>query len=77
MSRSHRKLAWFIAAMGIALTAGFSIGPLIRHGVSSLTVGIVVGAFGTFCLAGIAFGLWDAQRIEVRRKAKERIWIKH
>ena len=77
MSGSLHRLAGFIVTIGLALAAGLSIGPVVRHGVSSSTAGFLVGAFGTLCLAGLAFGIWDARRIEARRKANERVWIRH
>jgi hypothetical protein len=77
VSSRARKLLSFFGTVGLALAVGLLIGPITRHGVSPVTAGIVVGVLGTLCLVGVAFGLWDARRIEAKRRAKEQIWIKH
>ena len=61
---------------GIAI-AGLTMSPLLIKGMSQVTAGVILGVVGIICLAGVAFGVWDARRIEAKRKAKEEIWMKH
>jgi hypothetical protein len=63
-----------IAGAGIA---GLTMSALFVKGMSPVTAGAILGAMGAICLAGVAFGIWDARRIEAKRKAKEQIWIEH
>ena len=77
MRLARRKLVTILGTLCVALAAGLLVGPLMHHGVSTITAGIVVGVLGTLCLVGVAYGVWDARRIEARRKAKEQIWINH
>ncbi|HET8534581.1 MAG TPA: hypothetical protein VFL74_03430 [Sphingomicrobium sp.] len=44
---------------------------------SQVTAGVIIGLVGLLCVLGVGFGIWDARRIEVKRKAKEHIWMKH
>jgi hypothetical protein len=64
------------ALAGVAI-AGLVMAPLFVKGMSAVTSGVILGFVGAVCLAGVAFGIWDARRIETRRKAKEQIWMKH
>jgi hypothetical protein len=64
------------ALAGIAI-AGLAMAPLFVKGMSPVTSGVILGVVGAICLGGIAFGIWDARRIEAKRKAKEEIWMKH
>ncbi len=77
MTRSARKILTVLATIVLALAAGMLIGPVVRNGVSTLTVGIVVGVLGTLCIVGIGYGIWHARSVEKRCKAKEQIWINH
>ena len=61
---------------GIAI-AGLAMSPLFLKGMSPVTEGVILGLVGVICLGGVGFGIWDARRIEARRKAKEQIWLKH
>jgi hypothetical protein len=62
------------AGIGIA---GLAMAPLFVKGMSPVTAGVILGVVGAICLIGIGFGIWDARRIEAKRKAKEEIWMKH
>jgi hypothetical protein len=64
------------AIAGIAI-AGLAMSPLFVKGMSAVTAGIVLGLVGAMCLAGVGFGIWDARRLEAKRKAQEQIWLKH
>ena len=63
-----------VAGAGIA---GLTMSPLFVKGMSPVTAGVILGAMGAICLAGVAFGIWEVQRIEAKRRAKEQIWIEH
>jgi hypothetical protein len=60
-----------------AAIAGLAMAPLFVKGMSPVTSGVIVGVVGVICLAGVGFGIWDARRIEAKRKATEQIWMKH
>ena len=51
--------------------------PLFDRGMSPVTSGVMIGSAGVICLLAIALGIWNVRRSEARRKAKEKIWLKH
>ena len=75
MDRKRITLAGAVLA-GIAI-AGLTMAPLLVRGISPVTSGVILGVVGVICLAGVGFGIWDARRIEAKRKAKDQIWIEH
>ena len=65
-----------------AMVAGVLLGalilwPLLDRGMSPVTSGVMIGSAGVICLLAIALGIWNVRRSEARRKAKEKIWLKH
>ena len=75
MSRQQR-LTILSAVCGLGFTA-LLFAPLFIPHMSAVTQGVLIGIAAVLCLAGVGFGIWDARRIERRRKAKEEIWLKH
>jgi hypothetical protein len=75
VDRKHSVTAG-AALAGIAV-AGFALAPLFVKGMSPVNSGVILGVVGAICIAGVGFGIWDARRIEAKRKAKEDIWMKH
>ena len=61
-------------AVGILLGALIML-PLVDRNLSPMTSGVMIGTAGGICVLGIGFGLWNAQRSEAPRRAKEKIWI--
>ena len=51
--------------------------PLVDRNLSPVTSGVMIGAAGMICLLGIGLGILNVRRGEAKRKAKERIWLKH
>ena len=51
--------------------------PLVDRNISPVTAGVMIGAAGAICLLGIGLAIWNVRRSEARRKAKEKIWLKH
>ena len=77
MSLNRKGLVTIAAALlGLFLGALVMV-PLIDRSMSPVTSGVMIGAAGAICLAGIALGIWNVRRSEARRKAKEQIWLKH
>jgi hypothetical protein len=72
----QQRVTLLSAAAGLAFAA-LLFTPLFVPHLSPVTQGVLVGIAGVVCLGGVAFGVWDARRIESRRKAKEQIWIEH
>ena len=62
--------------IGLVLGALIMV-PLLDRNLSPVTSGVMIGAVGAICLLGIGFGVWNVRHSEARRKAKERIWLKH
>lgn len=77
MSLPRKRVVTTLAALAGATLAGLAMTPLLDRDMSPITAGLILGLIAAFCLAGVAYGVWDARRIEARRKAKEEIWIKH
>jgi hypothetical protein len=75
MSR-NRKLAIVASVAGILLGALILL-PLVDRKISPVTSGVMIGAGGVICLLFVGFGIWNVRRAEARRKAKEKIWLKH
>jgi hypothetical protein len=73
----HRKRITLLSAFAGLAFAALIFAPLLMRNMSAVTQGVLIGIAGVACLLGIGFGVWDARRIEARRKAKERIWLKH
>jgi hypothetical protein len=73
----RKRIVTAVAALGGAALAGLMMAPLFVRDMSPLTAGVILGVAGALCLAGVGYGVWDARRIETKRKAKEQIWIKH
>ena len=75
------KLRRFLIHYAIALAMVGILFLIIRAAtkvaVSQATLSFVAGGFAVLCLVGVVYGIWDARRIERRRKAKENIWINH
>ena len=76
-SRLRRLLLRYFAALAV-----IAILVLIMRGTrfvafSVTTASFVAGGFAVLCLVGVGFGIWDARRMENRRKTKEDIWINH
>jgi hypothetical protein len=59
------------------LLAALILLPLLDRNISPVTSGVMIGAAGAICLLGIGLGIWNVRRSEARRKAKEKIWLKH
>jgi ABC-type Fe3+-siderophore transport system permease subunit len=62
--------------IGAALAA-LIILPLVDRRIAPVTSGVMIGAAGAICLLGVGLGIWNVRRSEARRKAKEKIWLKH
>ena len=77
MKWSWQKSVALLGTLAIAAAGGFGIGPLMRRGVSPETAGMVAGALGTLCLVAIGLGIRNVRRSEAKRKAREKIWLKH
>jgi hypothetical protein len=77
VSVDRKRLTTAVAALAGIAIAGLTMAPLLVKGISPVASGVILGVVGVICLGGVAFGIWDARRIEARRKAKEDIWIKH
>ena len=76
MSVHRRRITLLSAFAGLAFAA-LIFAPLFIRNMSAVTQGVLIGIAGIACLLGIGFGIWDARRIEARRKAKEQIWLNH
>ncbi len=74
----NRKRAVIVVAplVGFLLAALIMV-PLIDRHLSPVTSGVMIGAAGAICLLGVGLGIWNVRHSEARRKAKERIWLKH
>ena len=77
MTLNQKRFLNFAAPVLGVLLAGLILWPLLDRSISPLTSGVMIGAAGAICLAGIALGIWNVRRSEARRKAKEQIWLKH
>jgi preprotein translocase subunit SecY len=77
VSLNRKRIVTAVAALGGAGLALLAMTPLFIRDMSPVTAGMIEGAVGVVCLVGVAFGVWDARRIETKRKTKERIWFKH
>ena len=76
--RIDRRRAFKIAGPVGGLLLGVLIMlPLLDRNLSPVTSGVLIGTAGVICLFGIGLGVWNVRRSEARRKAKERIWLKH
>ena len=78
MAGPNRKRIFAFAApvVGVLLGALILL-PLLDRSLSPVTSGVMIGAAGAICLLGIAIGIWNVRRSEMRRKAKADIWLKH
>ncbi|HEX5238492.1 MAG TPA: hypothetical protein VFW39_08525 [Sphingomicrobium sp.] len=76
MSARQKGITALSMLSGFAFAA-LLFAPLFVKGISSVAQGILIGVAGAVCIAGVGFGIWDARRIEAKRKAKERIWLNH
>jgi hypothetical protein len=74
---NQKRFLNFAAPVLGVLLAGLILWPLLDRSISPLMSGVMIGAAGAICLAGIALGIWNVRRSEARRKAKEQIWLKH
>ncbi len=74
----NRKSALAIAAplVGAGLAALMLL-PLLDRNISPVTSGVMIGVAGMICLLGVGLGIWNVRRGEAKRKAKEKIWLKH
>jgi len=77
LSLQGKRIVTAGAALAGMAIAGLAMTPLLVKGISPVTSGVILGVVGAICLGGVAFGVWDARRIEAKRKAKEEIWMKH
>ena len=77
MSIERKRITTAGAALAGIAIAGLAMSPLFLKGISPVTSGVILGVVGVICLGGVAFGIWDARRIEAKRKAKDEIWMKH
>ena len=77
MSRDRKRIVAIAAPVGGALLGALILVPLLDRSISPVTSGVIIGIAGLICLLGVGFGIWDARRIEAKRKAKEEIWMKH
>ena len=77
MSLSTTRLIKIGAPFIGVLLAALVLWPLLDRNMSPVTSGVMIGAAGAICLAGVALGIWNVRRSEARRKAKEQIWLKH
>jgi hypothetical protein len=66
-----------MAALGGACLALLIMSPLFIHGISPVTSGLILGLGAAICLVGVVYGVWNARRLEAKRRAKEDIWMKH
>ena len=71
-----KRITTAAAAIAGVLLALLAMSPLFVP-MSPVTSGLVLGIVAVICLGGVAFGIWDARRIDAKRKAKEQIWLKH
>ena len=74
---SRRSMVTGLSALAGIAFAALLFTPLFVKGMSAVAQGVLIGVAGAVCLVGVGFGIWDARRIEARRKAKEEIWMKH
>ena len=72
----NRKLAIAAPVVSVLLGALILL-PLVDSKISPVTSGVMIGAAGVICLLFVGFGIWNVRRSETRRKAREKIWLKH
>ena len=77
MTPKRKRLVTIFACLTGAALALLAMSPLLIRGMSPITAGLILGLAAALCLVGVAYGVWDARRIEAKRKAKEQIWIEH
>lgn len=77
MTIERRRFLTAGAALAGITIAGLAMAPFFVRGMSLVTSGVILGVVGAICLAGVGFGIWDARRIETKRKAREDIWMRH
>jgi hypothetical protein len=75
-SNRNRIFAFAAPLVGVLLAA-LVMWPLLDRSLSPVTSGVMIGAAGAICLVGVALGILNVRRSEMRRKAKEQIWLKH
>ena len=77
MNLSRKRIAVIAAPVAGILLGVLMLLPLVDRSLSPVTSGAMIGAAGMICLLGIALGIWNVRRSEARRRAKEKIWLKH
>ncbi|HEX6783746.1 MAG TPA: hypothetical protein VF098_03705 [Sphingomicrobium sp.] len=77
MRLSRQHVAAIVAPIAGVFLGALILLPLVDREISPLTSGVMIGAAGAICIVGIAAAIWNVRRSEARRKAKERIWLKH
>ena len=77
MSPNRKRLAEIAAPLVGILLGALILLPLVDRNISQVTAGVMIGVAGTICLLGVGLGIWNVQRGEARRRAKEDIWLKH
>ena len=66
------------ALTGIYVLIAIVLGTLLADQTFSVSgAKQVVGVLAALCVAGIVYGLAEARRIELRRRAKLDIWLNH
>ena len=74
MTRTMKRIAAMVAGV---LLGALILWPLLDRDMSPVTSGVMIGSAGVICLLAIALAIWNVRRSEARRKAKEKIWLKH
>ena len=77
MTLDRKRIFAFAAPLLGLLLGALIMVPLVDRNISPVTSGVMIGAAGAICLAGIVIGVWNVRRSEARRKSKEQIWLKH
>ena len=74
---SRKTILRTAAIVAIAIGCGLVARALLPEQFSTAEAGFLVGILAAFAVGGVGYGVWEARRIERRRKAKEQIWLKH